>query len=181
MSRPIPYSDVIIDPMNDLQKGFAGSDIRAPDSDQVTRPTVEHLRSYNGKSADIQAGVAVDPTLTQRRPRGQHFHRSHEQFLEERKHAGRVSTCNILGDSKSMLTLFPMLTLMMDAARVIEIRLRMMALGTSTPNEMALMVTEKMKAMEEAATILMLGGNPSHVIDNYQKIVAANVARLSDV
>lgn len=80
-----------------------------------------------------------------------------------------------------MLMLFPMLTLMMDAARVIELRLRMIALGTSTPNEMALMVTEKMNAMEEATTILMLGGNPSQVVDNYQKIVAANVARLSDV
>ena len=78
-----------------------------------------------------------------------------------------------------MLMLFPMLTLMLDAARVIELRLRMIALGTSGPSEMALMVTEKMNAMEEATTILMLGGNPSHVIDNYQKIVAANVARLS--
>ena len=67
-----------------------------------------------------------------------------------------------------MLMLFPMLTLMMDAARVIELRLRMIALGTSTPNEMALMVTEKMNAMEEATTILMLGGNPSQVVDNYQ-------------
>jgi hypothetical protein len=80
-----------------------------------------------------------------------------------------------------MLMLFPMLTLMVDAARVIELRLRMIALGTSTPNEMALMVTEKMNAMGEATTILMLGGNPSQVVDNYQKIVAANVARLSDV
>jgi hypothetical protein len=79
-----------------------------------------------------------------------------------------------------MLMLFPMLTLMVDAARVIELRLQMMAFGTSTPNEMALMVTEKMNAMEEATRILMLGGNPSHVIDNYQKIVTANVARLSN-
>jgi hypothetical protein len=31
-----------------------------------------------------------------------------------------------------------MMTLMMDAARVIEIRLRMMALGQSIPNEMLL-------------------------------------------
>jgi len=69
---------------------------------------------------------------------------------------------------------------MIDAARVIELRLQMVAFGTSTPDEMALMVTEKMNAMEEATTILMLGGNPSHVIDKYQKIVTANVARLSD-
>lgn len=79
-----------------------------------------------------------------------------------------------------MLMLFPMMTLMMDAARVIEIRLQMMALGTSTPTEMVLMVTEKLNAMEDAKAILMRSGDPSLVIDNYQKIVAANVARLSD-
>ena len=79
-----------------------------------------------------------------------------------------------------MLMLFPMLALMTDAARVIEIRLRMIALGKSTPNEMVLMVTEKLNAIEEAKTIMMLGGSASHVIDNYQKIIAANVARLSD-
>jgi hypothetical protein len=78
-----------------------------------------------------------------------------------------------------MLKLFPIMTLMMDAARVIEIRLRMMALGKSTPNEMVLMVTEKINAMEDAKAIMMRGGSPSLVIDNYQKIVAANVARLS--
>lgn len=78
-----------------------------------------------------------------------------------------------------MLSLFPMITLMTDAARVIEIRLRMMALGKSTTDEMFLMVTEKIKAMEQAKTIIIRGGNPSHVIDHYQKIVAANVARLS--
>jgi hypothetical protein len=79
-----------------------------------------------------------------------------------------------------MLSLFPIMTLMMDAARVIEIRLRMMALGKSTPDEMLLMETEKINAMEEAKAILIGGGSPSLIIDNYQKIVAANVARLSD-
>jgi len=78
-----------------------------------------------------------------------------------------------------MLMLFPVMTLMMDAAQVIEMRLRMIALGKSTPNEMVLMVTEKLNAMEEAGAIMIRGGSPSHVIDNYQKIVAANVARLS--
>jgi hypothetical protein len=43
-----------------------------------------------------------------------------------------------------MLSLFPVVTLLMDAARVI--RLRMMAVGKSTPNEIVLMVTEKIKA-----------------------------------
>lgn len=59
-----------------------------------------------------------------------------------------------------MLSLFPMITLMTDAARVIEIRLRMMALGKSTTDEMFLMVTEKIKAMEQAKTIIIRGGNP---------------------
>jgi hypothetical protein len=78
-----------------------------------------------------------------------------------------------------MLFLFPLMTLMADAARVIEIRLRMMALGTSTPDEMFLMVTEKIDAMEQAKKIIIRGGDPALVIENYQKIVAANVARLS--
>ena len=78
-----------------------------------------------------------------------------------------------------MLMFSPLMTLMTDASRVIEIRLRMMAFGTSTPAEMFLMVSEKMDAMEEATAIIARGGNPSLVIENYQKIVAANVARLS--
>jgi len=81
---------------------------------------------------------------------------------------------------KSMFMLSPLMTLMADAARVIEIRLRMIALGTSTPDEMFLMVSEKMSAMAEAKSICVRGGDPSLVIENYQKIVAANVARLSD-
>jgi hypothetical protein len=46
----------------------------------------------------------------------------------------------------------------------------MIALGKSTPNEMVLMVTEKLNAMEEAKTIMMLGGSASHVIDNTKKL-----------
>jgi hypothetical protein len=78
-----------------------------------------------------------------------------------------------------MLFLFPMMTLMADAARVIEMRLQAIALGRSTPAEMFLMVTEKVEALEQAKTIIIRGGDPSLVIENYQKIVAANVARLS--
>ena len=78
-----------------------------------------------------------------------------------------------------MLLFFPLMTLLADAARVIEMRLRMMALGQSTPDEMVLMVSEKMNALEEARAIIARGGDPSLVIANYQKIVAANVARLS--
>jgi hypothetical protein len=78
-----------------------------------------------------------------------------------------------------MLMLFPLMTLMTDAARVIEIRLRMMALGESRPDEMLLMISEKVKAFHEAGAILVRTGDPSRVINNYQRIVAANVERLS--
>jgi hypothetical protein len=71
------------------------------------------------------------------------------------------------------------MTLMMDAARVIEIRLRMIASGKNTQDEIFLMVSEKMDAMEAAKAIIIRGGNPSLVIDHYQKIVTANVERLS--
>jgi hypothetical protein len=54
-----------------------------------------------------------------------------------------------------------------------------MALGRSTTDEMFLMVTEKVDALEQAKKIIIRGGDPSLVIENYQKIVAANVARLS--
>jgi hypothetical protein len=75
---------------------------------------------------------------------------------------------------------FPVMTLMVEAARVIEIRLQMIALGKSTPDEMFLMVTEKLDAMEKAKAIIIRGGDPALIIDNYRKIVAANVAGLSD-
>jgi len=78
-----------------------------------------------------------------------------------------------------MLMLFPIITLMMDAARVIELRVRMMSLGQSNPTEMFLMFSEKMNALEEAQAIIARGGNTSLVIESYQKIVTANVARLS--
>jgi hypothetical protein len=79
-----------------------------------------------------------------------------------------------------MLFWFPAMTLMVEAARVIEMRLQMIALGKGTSDEMFLMVTEKLDATEEAKAIVIRGGDPSLIIDNYRKIVAANVARLSD-
>jgi hypothetical protein len=78
-----------------------------------------------------------------------------------------------------MFFLFQMMTLMADAARVIEMRLQALALGKSTPEEIFLMVTEKVEALEQAKRIIIRGGDPASVIENYQKIVAANVARLS--
>jgi hypothetical protein len=78
-----------------------------------------------------------------------------------------------------MLFWFPAMTLMVEASRVIEIRLRSIALGRSTSDEMFLMVTEKIDAMKEARAIIIRGGDPSLVIANYRKIVAANAQRLS--
>jgi hypothetical protein len=53
----------------------------------------------------------------------------------------------------------------------------MMALGEATPDEMLLMVTETIK--EHASGTMIRGGDLVLVVDNYRKIVAANVARLS--
>ena len=80
-----------------------------------------------------------------------------------------------------MLPLFSVMTLMVDTARVIELRLQMIALGRSTPEEMLLMMTEKIDAMEQAKAIIISGGKPSRIIDHYRIIVAANVTRLSAV
>jgi hypothetical protein len=78
-----------------------------------------------------------------------------------------------------MLFWFPVVMLGIDALHVVEMRLRMIASGKSTPDEMFLMVIEKIGAMEEARTIVVRGGDPSLVIENYRRIVAANITRLS--
>jgi hypothetical protein len=79
-----------------------------------------------------------------------------------------------------MLLWFSAMTLALDVAKVMEMRIRMTALGhQSTPSEMFLMVTEKLEATEDAKTIIIKGGDPEGVIDIYRRIVAANVARLS--
>jgi hypothetical protein len=78
-----------------------------------------------------------------------------------------------------MLFFYPMLTFMIDALNVIDMRLRAIAAGKSTSDEMFLMVNEKVNALEEARAILMRGGDATQVLDNYRKIVAANAARLS--
>ena len=68
---------------------------------------------------------------------------------------------------------------MTDAMQVIDMRLRLIASGQGTPDEMFLMVSEKIEAFDKAQAILIRGGDPAHVLENYHKIVAANVARLS--
>jgi hypothetical protein len=75
--------------------------------------------------------------------------------------------------------LFSLLALTADAARVIEIRTRMMALGRATPAEMRLMFVEKAEALETACGIMLRSGDVALVVDNYRRIVASNVVRLS--
>ena len=77
------------------------------------------------------------------------------------------------------MLMLSVVALMVDAARVVEIRLRMMTEGRSTTDEMLLMLTEKINAAGAASAIIVGGGSPALVIDHYQKIVSANVARLS--
>ena len=45
------------------------------------------------------------------------------------------------------------MTLMVEAKRVIELRLRLIVLGRSTPDEIFLMVTEKIDALEQANSV----------------------------
>jgi hypothetical protein len=65
-----------------------------------------------------------------------------------------------------MLFWYLMLTLMADAIRVIEMWLQLIALGKGTSDEIA---------------IILRGGDPSIIIENYRKIIVANAARLSIV
>ncbi|MET4518197.1 hypothetical protein [Bradyrhizobium sp. I1.7.5] len=77
-----------------------------------------------------------------------------------------------------MLVWYSMLTLMADALEVIDMRLRQIAAGAGSTDEMFLMVTEKLVAAE-ARTILIRGRDCGDVLDHYRKIVAGNVERLS--
>jgi hypothetical protein len=78
-----------------------------------------------------------------------------------------------------MIFWYPLLTLMADAMQVIDMRLRLIASGQGTLDEMFLMVSERIEAFDKAQAILIRGGDPAHVLDTYRKIVAANVARLA--
>lgn len=78
-----------------------------------------------------------------------------------------------------MFSWYSALMLMIDAMQVIDMRIKLIATGKGTSEEMFLMVNEKIDAMVDARSILIRGGNSAHVIDNYRKIAAANVVRLS--
>jgi hypothetical protein len=58
MSRPIPYSDVIIDPINDPQVQHWAKDLRVQTYElraaiMLVGPRLGHLRRYFGRSAEI--------------------------------------------------------------------------------------------------------------------------------
>jgi hypothetical protein len=78
---------------------------------------------------------------------------------------------------RKMFFWLPMLTLTIEALQVIDLRLCLMSAGQATSDEMFLMVNEKIEAL--ARTILILGGDPAEILDNYRKIVAANAVRLA--
>jgi hypothetical protein len=80
---------------------------------------------------------------------------------------------------RKMFFWLPMLTLTIEALQVIDLRLRLMSAGQATSDEMFLMVNEKIEALAEARTILIRGGDPAEILDNYRKIVAANALRLA--
>ena len=79
-----------------------------------------------------------------------------------------------------MFIWYPAMMLAIEAGGVFNQRLgRIWMGGTDGAFESRLMVTEKIAAGFEAATILARGGNCSHIIDHYRKEVAANALRLS--
>jgi hypothetical protein len=74
---------------------------------------------------------------------------------------------------------FSFMSLLLEASRVIELRLQMIAAGAATTDEFSLMIFEKMEAFAHAGQIMAGGGAPDLVVANYRRIVAANVVRLS--
>jgi len=77
------------------------------------------------------------------------------------------------------MLLLSFLALISEASQVIEIRLKMLASGQATSDEMILMVREKVEAMEFARRTMLEGGDPALVVANYRKIIAQNVRRLT--
>ncbi len=68
--------------------------------------------------------------------------------------------------------------LAMEAQTVIGLRLGQIAMGRGSVTENQLMVTEKMLAFAEAATIVATGASPHQVVKGYRKKVRANTRRL---
>jgi hypothetical protein len=69
--------------------------------------------------------------------------------------------------------------LALEAAKVIETRLHLIAQGKCTMDEFLLMFSEKLGALEHANGLIARGEHPELIIDNYRKVVAANATRLT--
>ena len=78
-------------------------------------------------------------------------------------------------------TFVPNLVLLgFESQQVVGLRLaRILAGGGDAYREMQLMAREKLQAGIEAVLHLAAGGSPVDVVDNYRRIVQANIARLT--
>jgi hypothetical protein len=65
-----------------------------------------------------------------------------------------------------------------EAQSVIALRVAEIATGRGSLAESQLMVTEKMLALAEAATLVATGGNAHGVVQGYRKKVQSNAKRL---
>ncbi len=68
--------------------------------------------------------------------------------------------------------------LSLEAQNVIGLRLSQIAMGQGSAAEAQLMVTEKMVAFMDAATIVAAGGSAHKVVNDYRRHVQANATRL---
>jgi len=68
--------------------------------------------------------------------------------------------------------------LALEAQAVIWTRMTQIALGQGSPAENLRMVTEKIAAYGEAATIIATGGTAHRVVKGYRRKVRANIKRL---
>ena len=68
--------------------------------------------------------------------------------------------------------------LAIEAQTVVGLRLGQIAMGRGTLAENQLMVTEKMQALADTATLMATGGSVHQVVKGYRKKVRANTKRL---
>ena len=68
--------------------------------------------------------------------------------------------------------------LAVEAHSVIAMRLAQIAVGRGSPAETQLMITEKMRALAQAATTVASGGSARKVVRGYRRTVRANAKRL---
>jgi len=66
----------------------------------------------------------------------------------------------------------------LEAQSVIGLRLAQIVMGQVTSAEAQLMLTEKMFAFMDAATIVAAGGSAHAIVEDYRKRVQANARRL---